>query len=90
MLVNAQHPELDQIIDNETDAVMKERVATSTRCGYDTRNITFMIWLFDGGLKYAHILEPNIINNMNEANSLDQDKKGVTEQEERTLACNLL
>ena len=33
MLVNAQHPELDQIIDNETDEVMKERVATSTRWG---------------------------------------------------------
>ena len=79
MLVNDQQLELDQIIDSETAAVMKERVATSTRGGYDSRNITFMIWLFDGGVKYAHMLQPNIIDRMNEAHSLDKavmTKKG--------------
>ena len=34
-------------IDRETAPVMKEWVATSTRDGYERRNINFMIWFFD-------------------------------------------
>ena len=37
----------DQLMDLETTAVMKERVASSTRKGYESRNVAFMIWLFD-------------------------------------------
>ena len=44
-------------VDCETAAVMKERVATSTRDGYERRNINFMIWFFDNLKKYPNLLE---------------------------------
>ena len=34
-------------IDCETAAVTKDLVAISTRDGYESRNINFMIWFFD-------------------------------------------
>jgi hypothetical protein len=47
--LNQQHEAapLDELMDSETAAVMKERVASSTHEGYDGRNVSFMIWLFD-------------------------------------------
>ena len=32
----------ERMMDEETDAVMKERVKTSTREGYTSRNVTFL------------------------------------------------
>jgi len=43
--------ETEKKLDRETDAVMKERVASSTRVGYDGRNVSFIIWLLDSGKK---------------------------------------
>ena len=43
---------LEQMMDLETAAVMKERVKDVTRNGYDGRNASFMLWLFDDGNKY--------------------------------------
>ena len=42
----------DHLMDLETAAVMKERVASSTRKGYEFRNVAFMIWLFDSNGQY--------------------------------------
>jgi hypothetical protein len=39
---------LEQLMDLETAAVMKERVKAGTRTSYDDRNVMFMLWLFDG------------------------------------------
>ena len=44
----------NQQIDNDTEAVMKQRVAKSTRGGYKRSNITFILWLFDGYLDKLH------------------------------------
>jgi hypothetical protein len=39
---------LEELTDLETAAVMKEHVKAVTRTLYDSRNVTFMLWLFDG------------------------------------------
>ena len=62
--------EMDDI-DRETAAVMKERVATSTRDGYERRNINFMIWFFDNLEKYPNLLEPTIASQMEAARAKD-------------------
>lgn len=67
--------ELDHQIDLETAAVMKERVAESTRGGYDSRNVTFMVWLFDSGERYQHLLEPRVLADMKVAHQKDQGRK---------------
>jgi hypothetical protein len=64
----------DQLMDLETEAVMKERVASSTRKGYDGRNISLMIWLFDSnGQQYHYLLEPHIFGKMVEAQHKDSN-----------------
>ena len=60
-------------IDCEIASVMKERVATSTRDGYERRNINFMMWFFDNLKKYPNILEPTISNQM-EAKDIQRRK----------------
>ena len=60
----------DQLMDLETAAVMKERVASSTRKGYESRNVAFMIWLFDNE-QYHNLLEPHIFSEMVEAENKD-------------------
>ena len=61
-LLDCSETELEEQMDRETDAVLKERVATSTRTGYASRNVSFMIWLFDSNAKYHDLLlEPDII-----------------------------
>ena len=54
-------------IDRETANFIKERVATSTRDGYERRNINFMIWFFDNLKKYPNLLEPTIASQMEAA-----------------------
>jgi len=67
--------QLDHQIDLETAAVMKERVAESTRGGYDSRNVTFMVWLFDSGERYQHLLGPSVLADMKVAHQKDQGRK---------------
>ena len=62
-------------IDRETAAVMKERVATSTRDGYERRNINFMIWFFDNLEKYPNLLEPTISRQMEAACAKDSHRR---------------
>jgi hypothetical protein len=70
-LIMATFGELhDQLMDLETAAVMKERVASSTRKGYESRNVAFMIWLFDNE-QYHNLLEPHIFSEMVEAENKD-------------------
>ena len=52
----------NQEIDNETEAVMKHRVAKSTRESYKRSNITFIPWLFDHHNKYPSLLQPTLYN----------------------------
>ena len=59
----------DDEMDRETDAVMRQRVADSTRGGYNSRNVSFMIWLFDSGENYHHLLEPCILSKMEESHA---------------------
>jgi hypothetical protein len=61
-------------MDEETDAVMKERVKTSTREGYTSRNVTFMIWLFDSN-KYHDLINADVLELMTSANRKDKDKR---------------
>ena len=42
-------------IDRETTEVMKERGAVSTRDGYERRNITLLIWLYDNIIPHIRI-----------------------------------
>ena len=74
-VVRNEDDELEQLMDRETDAVMKERVAASTRTGYDGRNVSFMVWLFDGGEKYSHLFETSIYPKMEEAHANDKKRK---------------
>ena len=63
----------DQLMDLETAAVMKERVASSTRQGYEGRNVSLMIWLFDSKGQYHYLLEPRILSKMVEAENKDSN-----------------
>mmetsp|Transcript_53132 Transcript_53132/g.112917 ORF Transcript_53132/g.112917 Transcript_53132/m.112917 type:complete len:257 (-) Transcript_53132:345-1115(-) len=54
---------------------MKERVATSTCDGYEGRNISFMVWLFDMGKNYRHLFAPRIIPWMEAAHAKDKKRK---------------
>lgn len=67
--------EIEQKMDRETADVMKERVAKSTRGGYDSRNVTFMVWLFDKGDQYRHLIEPSIIPSMEAAHERDKQRR---------------
>jgi hypothetical protein len=51
----------EAISDQETDAVMKERVKKSTRLGYTSQNVSFMIWLFDGN-RYHDFIKDRSLN----------------------------
>ena len=62
-------------MDRKTDAVLKERVAESTRGGYDGRNVTFMTWLFDSGDKYQKLLEPGLLAKMHAGHAKDKARR---------------
>ena len=64
----------DMEVDLETAAVMKQRVAETTRDGYECRNIKFMIWLFNNHQKYPNLLESNLYHAL-----LDNDRIDKTE-----------
>ena len=57
----------------ETAAVLKERVAESTRGGYDSRIVSFMIWLFDND--HRDLLQPCILRGMEVADAADKQKR---------------
>ena len=40
-----------------TADVINEHVKKSTRYGYERRNVTFIVWLFDNHIKYPNLLE---------------------------------
>jgi hypothetical protein len=63
----------DQLVDLETAAVMNERVASSTRQGYDGRNVSLMIWLFNSNGQYHNLLETHIFSKMVEAQHKDSN-----------------
>ena len=65
----------DLEIDMETDAVMKQRVAQSTRDNYERSNIAFLLWLFENSGKYPDLLESNLYQKMREANRIDQSRR---------------
>jgi hypothetical protein len=52
---------LEQLMDLETAAVMKERMKVVTRISYDSKNVTFMLWLFDGR-RYNFLLQEDLQN----------------------------
>ena len=54
----------NQQIDNETEAVMKQRVAKLTRESYERINITFILWLFYCHNKYHSLLQPKLYDMM--------------------------
>ena len=66
--------EMDDIY-RETAAVMKEQVETSTRDGYERRNINLMIWFFDNLKKYPNLLEPTIASQMEAARAKDSQRR---------------
>ena len=65
---------LEQQMDKETDDVMKERVAKSTRGGYDSRNVSFMVWYFDRGEKYRYLFNPNLLPILRDADLKDKQR----------------
>ena len=50
-------------MDRETRFIMKQRIAESTRNNYETRNINFILWIFDNREKYGELLEPSFSRN---------------------------
>jgi len=54
-------------------AVMKERVAQSTRKGYDSRNLTFMIWLFDND--HRNLIQAAILKEMKRVDREDKSRR---------------
>ena len=48
----------NQLIYNETEAVMKQRVVKSIREIYKIININFIAWMFDQHKKYPSLLQP--------------------------------
>ena len=60
-----------QRIENDTEAVMKQRVTKSTRESYKSRKITFIIWLFDQHNKYPILLQPTMYYMMQTKNLED-------------------
>ena len=62
----------DHAVDQETDSVMKYRVAKSTRYHYERNNISFMLWLFDNYNKYPDVLEQSLYSSMAEAEIMDR------------------
>ena len=62
-------------MDRETAAVLKERVAKSTRGGYDGRNVSFMLWLFDSGETYQALLQPGVLEKMRDGYAKDTARR---------------
>ena len=46
----------NQKINNDTEAVMKQRVAKLTRESYKRSNLTFILWMFGHHNKYPSLL----------------------------------
>lgn len=70
---------LEQEIDDETAAIMKQRLGDKTRYGYDRYNVSLMIWLFDGEeKKYHYLLLPTLIPNMECAHTADMNTRTKT------------
>ena len=61
----------NQQIENETEAVMKQRVAKSTRESYKISNITCILRLFDQHKKYLSLLQPTLYYMMQTENLED-------------------
>ena len=59
----------NQQIDNDTEAIMKQPVAKSTREIYEMRNSTFILWLFDHNKKYPSPMQPTLYD-MTKTNNL--------------------
>ena len=76
-------------IDCDTAAVMKERVATSTRDGYERSNINFIIWFFDNLEEYPNLLEPTIVIQMEaaRAKNIQRRTKNGQPSESRESIC---
>ena len=62
-------------MDRETAAVLKERVAKSTRGGYDGRNVSFMLWLFDSGEMYQELLQSCVLAKMHDGHAKDTARR---------------
>ena len=62
-------------IDRETADVMKERVAKSTREGYERRNITLLIWLYDNHTTDQDIILFHILQRMHVAQTTDAARR---------------
>ena len=71
----AEGGRIGHVIDMETDAVMKQRVAKSTRDNYERSNIAFLLWLFENNEKYPDLLEQNLYERMSEGRVIDQDRR---------------
>ena len=54
----------NQQIYNETEAVMNQRVAKSTRENYERSIITFIPWLYYHHNKHPSIIQPTLYNMM--------------------------
>ena len=63
----------EAILDQETDAVMKERVPKKSRSRYTSQNLLFMIWLFDGN-RYHNLIKDKVLELMISANKRDKTK----------------
>ena len=67
----------NQQVYNYTEAVMNQRVAKSTRGGYEKSNITFILWMFYHHNKYPSLLQP-MLYNMMKAKNLEDISQMIT------------
>ena len=87
MIMTTNEVDLDnQPIDNEMEAVMKQRVAKPTRRSYEIRNITCILWLFGHHNKYPTLLQPTIYDMTKKKNL--EDTSRMTTQGKRSKSRN--
>ena len=61
----------NQKIDNDTEAVMKQRIVKPTNEIYERSNTTFILWMFDCHKKYPSLLQHTLYNMMRTNNLED-------------------
>ena len=66
----------DEILDRETSALLKQRVAISTRANYESNQVTFVMWLFDNQEKYGHLMKKAVLAALEKHD--DKDQKNLT------------
>ena len=59
-------------VDAETLEVLKGRVCETSRNSYESRNIAFLIWIFDNREDHGGLVKPRLLGAMEAAHKKDR------------------